>query len=446
MGKTKSPFSTPRGPGRPKKIAKSAATDLAAALWGLSNVSAFLQEKRDCCRGNSTKTLQASVDAVTCAFLHQGPPPPGMKEAFKRISGFTDSMLDRAEKLRKRNTVGAKQLNSKDAAFTLERSPHTTGPRQKKPMRWVYSWFHNYELNSLLDPDKQRPERYRGKKLSIEIDGEKNPVECPRHIINGTKKDLVQLFLESTEYKQWQAMNPGMSMSPRSVSGCICPCMKPAQVRLQKPCFQTQTHTNIHTQVNECSCRICTEFEEVLKAWHTQRKVWHKPRQGLPKQVCKCPGCSNPEAFERYMGASRSVKHFRDACLCPKIAFPELAMPHSPEDAPHFRDIACCTLDDKYPVHVSKPCAKCGVLNRLYAHDECIERDHRATASWRQWVMTQVHGGEENGGTDNRMVFRKVTGTRRMLLERIFSLARRYFFHNWLHGVTSHMGRLRNAT
>ena len=116
-------------------------------------------------------------------------------------------------------------------------------------------------------------------------------------------------------------------------------------------------------------------------------------------------------------------------CLCKKVEFTELKMPNS-DEAPTFRSIKCCTFDDKYPVHVEEPCQKCGVEKRLHFYDDCIERDGQKPASWMQWEKTEVDAAEGSGGKTHRMVFREVKGTRKMLLDRIRSLARAYFYHH----------------
>ena len=238
--------------------------------------------------------------------------------------------------------------------------------------------------------------------------------------MTGFKKDMARHFLSSPEYKAWEKANPGDSLSLKTVQACICPCMRPAQVK-------------------ECACPICTEMQAALSAWHSQRKKWQEEK-------CECPGCSDPKRFAVFCQASKSLADFRNMCLCEKIELPELQLPILPDDVPTFRNIRCCTYDDKYPVHVKNPCKKCGVEKRLYFDEGCIEFDRQQPASWMQWEKTEVDASEESGGKTQRMVYREVKGTRRLLLDRIRSLARPYFYHHWVHSVTSYMERLRNET
>ena len=407
--------------GRPRKKYKKDDNDAEACAWVVEQMRSFLESKRSVCKGNPDKDLQQMTDAITCVVLHKNSPPPGMVSSFLRMTGFTRSMIDRAEQLREQKTITPEQIKKPSSYFSLVRHPQTSGPKKKRDMMWIYLWFHDQEKNPMVFPDKTRPEQMKGVRAKILINGNWLKVTCCRMFMTGFKQDMTDCFLHCAEYKKWQKDNNGDTLSRGFVQKCICPCMKPAQV-------------------NECACRICTEMEAALRAWHTQRVTWHKATK------CSCPGCSDPTKFQRYFGASKSLRDFRGACLCPKISFPELRIPHLPDTVPAFRDLKCCTYSDKYPVHVKNPCTKCGVHQRLYSHNSCIERDAQQKASWMQWIDTEVDASEKNGGTKRRMVYREVHGTRKRLLERVFMLARTYFYHHWVHAATFHLGRLRNVT
>jgi len=416
-----------RRPGRPTKQQSIDDKDIDVKNWVLRNIRSFIQEKIETCQGNPSKILQQASDALCCAVLHAGPPPPRKVEAFRRVTGFTRNMIERADILREIKSVSPQQLRSTQS-FTFNRGWQTSGPKQKKSMhqQWVYDWFHDMEKNTMIFVDKRRPEHLKGRYSKIKLDGKVREVTCVRHFMNGHKQDLVQLFLNSPEYKAWQEAFPGLTLSRSAVQACICPCMRPAQV-------------------TECACRICTEMESAIRAWHVQRRKWHKAEK------CECSGCSNPKQNSEYMRASKDLRTFRDVCLCAKVPFPDLALPHLPDTIPHFRQISCCKYSEagKYseahPAHTEE-CQNCGVQRRLYHHPDCIEQDPHKEASWMQWQTTEVDASEKSGGKALRMVFREKKGTRKLLLDRIFKLARVYFYHHWVHSVTAHMGRLRNAT
>jgi len=418
--------STETKPKRYNTPAKRSANDIEAAFWAMGNVQKFLAEKREECRGNPDKALQGICNALSCAFLHQGKPPEGLGRAFKRVTGFSNNMIENAETLRKSECITPQQFKKprksyvvlQPKSYVLPRAPHSRGSKKFKPKMWIWEWFHS-DANILVTEDKTRPEVLKGKNVHITIDGIKIAVKCSKKFMLGTKKDMVQGFLSSGQYKQHLKNNPGDTFSEPDIRKCICPCMKKARV-------------------NECSCKTCSEFEAVILAWHEQRQKWHK------EETCRCKGCSDPEKFKRYMSASTNVQEFRQACLCKKTQFPLLSLPHTPDIVPEFRSIKCCKYSKTIPKHV-EPCTECGVNKRLYQHDDaCVERTH-GEATWKQWAESEVDALEKKGGKDFRLVFREVTGTRRRLLDRIFELAPAYFFHWWVHTMTRHMGRLRNS-
>ena len=252
---------------------------------------------------------------------------------------------------------------------------------------------------ALVEVDKSRPEKLKGRQ-EISINGKPHKVDCVRHLMNGSKKELVQCFFDSAEYKQWKTDNPGETLGESSVQRCICPCIKPAKL-------------------NECACKICVEFQYGLKAWNDQRKDWHK------SEKCTCYGCTSKQ-FGLYMGASASESAFRAACCCPKVERPHLTLPHLPDSTPAFYQLKCCKASNSTPNHIDT-CRECGWHNnrRLYKYGGCIERNDEP-ATWMQWQDTEAN---EN----TRSVPRGKKGTRKQLLDHVFSLHRKYLFHKWVH-------------
>ena len=286
--------------GRPKSATKdSSGLEQEMKEWSLEQVKKFLMSNKNQCKGNMSCANQRVIDALTCAFLHDGLPPPGKKSAFMRVTGFSKGMLERAEKLRSRKSITPEQLSKPNRKFYLSRKPQSSGPKKKRERRWVYEWFHDHEKNPMIYVDKSRPEHYKGLRIKIKIDGVIIPVTCQRHFMTGHKKDMAQSFLASAEYKEWQKQNPGDKIPLRQVEKCICPCMRPAQVK-------------------ECACPTCTEMQAALIAWNTQRRKWQK------EATCGCSGCSDPCRFAAFNRASTGLNEFRDVCLCSKIEFPGL--------------------------------------------------------------------------------------------------------------------------
>ena len=299
----------------------------------------------------------------------------------------------------------------------LKRSPHTRGKRKPKDQRWIYNWFHNN--CDKVTPDKSRPQVLKGKRVSILLNGNRHKVKCVRHVMEGHKLELVKSFLSSAEYKQWQSDNDGESLTPHFVQTCICPCMSKAKV-------------------NECACKICTEFTSALTALKQMREQVRRYKK------CRCAGCSNPASFEKYNQTIQDPQKFRANVCCPKQSYPHLVLPHTPGVIPSFYPLKCCKETPESPPHINQ-CTECGVHKALYRHEDCLDRtDDEAT--WMQWVPTEVDASEKKGGKTIREVYRKQTGTRKELVDRVFELAQKYLFHIWVHRMTTHLGKLHVAT
>ena len=421
MGKAPTKEKEKRGDaGRP--LTKTNSLNREAEKWGMRQLRKFMEAKSQerTGGGNNAKQIQSVVDVLSGVFMMGGPPPKGVKAAFRRVTGFTKAMLKRGKALKKAGLSSPAELR-KGIVCKLKRSPHSFGDRQQRCMLWVYMWFH--DECPIVGPDKSRLQKMKGRLAKIKLNGKEVPVVCNRRIADGDKNDLVQSFLVSPAYKQWLVDNPGDELTRSSIQRCICPCISKAKI-------------------NECSCKICTEFQSALAAWHKQREVWHKEK-------CQCPGCSDQESFARYRKASKDMSKFRAAVCCPRRDYPHLKLPHQPDIMPQFYKLQCCKETASQPPHVDM-CKECGVHNKLYRHPECVEQRAGARkedkATWKQWVPTQVDASEARGGVQIRDVFREREGTRKDLVDRVFELAPLFLFHMWVHQMTRHMGHLRVAT
>lgn len=301
----------------------------------------------------------------------------------------------------------------------MSNAPHTHQASGKDKISngfgWV--WFHNH--CHLVTVDKTRPEQYKGKQITVVLNGETHKVICSHHEMDGTHEDLVAAFLESPEYQQWKKENPGEEIAALYAKKCICPCIRKAQV-------------------NECACRTCTEFSAALGALRKQHKEWHA------EEECKCDGCSDPDAIARYEKALLGVTSFRNTVCCPKQDYPHLKLPHTPDIVPSFHCLKCCKDAPDSPPHIDQ-CMECGVHTALYRNEGCIDRTEEE-ASWMMWQPTEVDAGEKSGGTTSREVYRLKTGTRKELVDRVCELAPKYLCHAWVHKMTTHLGKLHVAT
>jgi hypothetical protein len=393
--------------------------DRRAATWALRQLRVFMEKISGTYRsgGNVPAGVHQIKNVLSAAFLHSGPPPDGLLSAFMRVTGFSRSMVQNGSAIAQSDAMTKVHLKKESQILKMQRAPHSHGKRKRQDWTWVWEWFHKH--CPLVDFDKSRNIQLKGRNLKIVINGESRNVTCPRMFAEATKTELVESFFASPEYAEWQASNPQSTLGQSSVQRLICPCIQSAKI-------------------SECSCKICTEFINALKSWEEQRREWHK------EATCSCEGCSDPNMRARYMSASKDIATFRSVVLCAKKQYPGLVLPHLPSMIPEFYRLECCMKNPKKPEHMSA-CQKCGVNRRLYSYDNCIERTQQK-ATWMQWIDTEVDASGANGGKAMREVFRKVTGTRRQLLERVFELAPKFMNHIWVHQLTSHQAKLRYAT
>jgi len=301
-------------------------------------------------QGNNPILHQQRLDALAWFVCSQEVVDRRLVSAVQRVIGLSAKQQQR-------------QLlqNFESSVICLPRQPHSFGVKARQDTDAIYRWFH--EDCPLVEPDKSRDFQYRRKNMMFE--GKKRRVECQRNILNGTKREAAVSFSDSAFGKQWMQDNTYMSV--QRIQTYICPCITTASVR-------------------ECSCPVCVEFEYKLKAWHDQRKRWHKT-------ACTCAGCRDPEKFKRYMKASESKNTFRRMICCPREEYAHLALPHLPDDPPAFYRLRCCMV--RTIIHVVRAmctshflsCAHRKMTGHLatYLHVENAAGRQNSTTSMTAW-------------------------------------------------------------
>jgi hypothetical protein len=293
-------------------------------------------------RGSKTVEEQTMLDCISAAVMSPQLVDLRLMSAVSRSVGLSRRQQTRG--------LGLRKLREERESLVLRvpRAPHSFGSKAKKDLDWVYDWFHN-ECN-LVEVDKSKRNKYRRK--IAKVAGKIRKLTCQRRVMTGTKLQLVSAFISSDVYSNY-TNRTGMTIGERTVEGCICPCIKEATLL-------------------DCVCPMCVEFRYLLKAWHTQRQVWH---QATP---CRCSGCQGPRwvsrlqlisnnklcCFRRYQAyrrASKSVSDFRRAISCGRVPQPHLTLPYLPEEVPEFYPLACC--GSKTPKHVTQ-CTVCGWRQR----------------------------------------------------------------------------------
>ena len=287
-------------------------------------------------RGSKTVEEQTMLDCISAAVMSPQLVDLRLMSAVSRSVGLSRRQQTRGLGLRKLRE------DRESLVLRVPRAPHSFGSKAKKDLDWVYDWFHN-ECN-LVEVDKSKRNKYRRK--IAKVAGKIRKLTCQRRVMTGTKLQLVSAFISSDVYSNY-TNRTGMTIGERTVEGCICPCIKEATLL-------------------DCVCPMCVEFRYLLKAWHTQRQVWH---QATP---CRCSGCQGPQlisnnklcCFRRYQAyrrASKSVSDFRRAISCGRVPQPHLTLPYLPEEVPEFYPLACC--GSKTPKHVTQ-CTVCGWRQR----------------------------------------------------------------------------------
>ena len=248
--------------------------------------------------------------------------------------------------------------------------------------------------------------------------------------------------LKDSPFYQNLLTNTGKTINDKALAGCICKCIRPKTIK-------------------ECACPICTSLMLLVKAWHAQRREWHK------EASCTCVGCKDMDARARYFAASSSlgdlgsvwhmthstaVSHAPNSLFalplvvntvcCPKVPHPHLILPHLPKNIPHFRQLGCCKKNGRIPSHV-QGCGECGWEKRMYT---CPVENTSDPAHYMRWEQTELPGEDKKGKKKYTKVLREVQCTRRVLLHAITSTLPAVVYHLWIDAMTKHMQHLDVAT
>jgi hypothetical protein len=284
---------------------------------------------------------------------------------------------------------------------------------------FVFKFFHECELYTA---DKSRPKQRLN--MTRYIAGKHRKLCCQPALVNGTKKDLVQLFWDSAVYKSWlQSGLPfAKPLSERQVEKCICKCMKEENIR-------------------ECACTYCV----VMKCLHRAFALLWKETQA-ERAACRCGSCGPGTPLQK---STTSLSDFIDQVTCPAVKYPDLALPHQPEHHPAFRPVRCCAkprynkkkaLVGYFPLHVKDKCSRCGWV-LLGVKESCFVMDSTKQVRWLAYLQT-----ESKDGSRVRPVLRWATGTRRDLMDNLRDYLLVYRLHMWVHHWEYHQMQLDAAT
>ena len=348
--------------------------------------------------GAKSTEEQTALDCVSAAIMSEEIASRRLSSALTRNFGITRKQQLRGLSLLRHTAKSGK------IQLRIPRQAHSYGAKAKKNLDFVFRWFH--DDCPLIEIDKTRRNAYR--KKIVKVAGKRRRLSCQRRIMNATKCQAAQSFLQSAAYASWKKQNPSMSLPLKTVQRCICACMKPATV-------------------TECACPTCVEFRYLIKAWRQQRTQWHR-------DPCTCDGCTGPR-FTAYMTASESTSAFLNEVLCTRRPLPHLALPHLPDHIPEFFSLCCCMKTERHPAHCTQ-CTYCGWERMFYKFFDCVERSSQP-ATWMKWQATSLQNKD-----DVRPVLRECTGTRRELVDSIISKYREFAYHRWINEMARHMEKI----
>ena len=288
---------------------------------------------------------------------------------------------------------------------------------------FLFDYFHSDKCPD-VEPDKSTKFQYKRKRVFVA--GKWRNITCKPRILTCSVAEATENAMNSDVYRQ-----SGVTLHSKTVASCICWCTKPAKRA-------------------ECTCPICNEFVEALTAYHRSRHHWHAADDAQCKNECGL-GCKDKTSEFRTF--TRNYAEFESAIRCPKVAFPELALPHDPNQPPAFFKLACClkrkrrqdgTPTGEHLPDGAVPCARCKPKrDRLMPPTpelRCKDESNQKPAKWMKYKDIDIGDGK----TSNKLV--EHHGTRAELMAQIERQAQEWSFHRWVKNWMKHQSKLNVAT
>ena len=182
-------------------------------------------------KGAKTKEQQERLDVLAMAMMSEEIRARRLQSAVTRVFGMSRAQQDRGLTL-----LGMQAKDPAKPILTMPKMGHSFGPKAKVDLDFVYDWLHND--CPLIEPDKSKEQSHLNK--LIHCAGKDRRINCQRRILNATKKNAADVFLQSDVYHSWQR-KMGRSLPLKTVESCFCFCIKDATTK-------------------ECVCTVCTEF------------------------------------------------------------------------------------------------------------------------------------------------------------------------------------------
>ena len=347
-----------------------------------------------------------ALDTIAAALHSDEVVDQRLKSEARRLSGLTAGMQEKGASLRANN-------ESAPAAGVAVGVPRKAR-FDKVDLEFIYDWFHTQSPD--VEPDKTTKFSYKRKRCFCA--GKQRDLKCTKKVLTCSVGEAVDNFMESDVFR-----NSNVTLHPKNIAGCICPCIKPAKR-------------------HECVCPTCNEFIEALTAYNRLRFRWHAADDA------KCSGecglrCKNPDSEFRTF--TKNYSTFEAAIRCPKVEHPELALPHDPSYSPEFYQLGCCLKrggpTGTLPQDV-RPCPTCAPKRAklLPARDQRCKDELDGNATWMRYKDIVL----EDGKTANKLT--EHHGTRAELVDYIKENAAEWSFHRWVKNWMKWQSKLNMAT
>jgi len=329
-----------------------------------------------------------------------------LKSEARRLSGLTKAMQAKGSSLRGENEL----VPAASVAVGVPRNQRW----DKVDLEFIYDWFHDESPD--VEPDKTTKFTYKRKRCFCA--GAQRDLKCTKKVLTCSVTEAVQHCMESDVFRA-----KGVSLHPKNVAACICPCIKPAKR-------------------HECVCPICNEFIEALTAYHRSRTHWHSADD--PKCTGEC-GLQCKNTASEFRAFTKNYSTFESAIRCPKQAHPDLALPHDPSYAPEFYPLSCCLKSGgstgTLPEGV-EPCEVCAPVRAklLPARQQRCKDEMDGNVTWMRYKDIVL----QDGKTTNKLT--EHHGTRAELVDYIRENAAAWSFHRWVKNWMKWQSKLNMAT
>ena len=236
-----------------------------AALM-LCSLKSYVCTALACPSGGTRHTeCQASLDTIAAAVHSDDLSANNMMSEARRQSGLTKGMQQKGKLLREKNDAAT----AASVAASVPRAVRS----DKVDLEFVYDWFHNESPD--VEPDKTTKFCYKRKRCFCA--GKQRDLKCTRKVLTCSVGEAVQHFMEGDVYR-----NRGVSIHPKNIAACICPCIKPAKRHEVRWRLARTTEPAYRAPLREGRSVLCNPFFRARVCLFNLQRV-HRGPHGVPQ-------------------------------------------------------------------------------------------------------------------------------------------------------------------